>query len=66
MHIVTHRRQCQPCKAGAVRVRRLAQGHLDTLSKLTVTSQPALPPELVLPGHAQTTASYSPLTAEFS
>ena len=58
MHTFTHRRRCQPCKAtasssGAVRVRCLAQGHLDTLlggardqtSNLPVTSQRALPPE---------------------
>ena len=60
MHTFTHRRRRQPCKAiaswsGAVRVRCLAQGHLDTqqqeltgvgdqTSILPVTSQPALPP----------------------
>ena len=54
-HSFTHRRQCQPHKAtasssGAVRVRRLALGHLDTrlggagdrTSNLQVTSQPVL------------------------
>ena len=57
MHTVTHRRRSQPRRAtaswsGAVRVRRLAQGHLDTLgeagdrtSDLLVTSPPALPPD---------------------
>ena len=40
------------CSSGAVRVRHLSQGHLDTggagdrTSNLPVTSQPALPPEL--------------------
>ena len=55
MHTFTHRRRCQPCKAtasssGAVRVRCLAQGHLDNqlggagdrTSNLPVTSQTAL------------------------
>jgi hypothetical protein len=54
----SHRRRCQPCEATAslsraVRVRCLAQGHLDTqlggagdqTSNLLVTSQPALPPD---------------------
>ena len=57
MHTFTQRWRCQPCKttassSGAVRVRRLAQGHLDTLggagdrpSNHPTTSQPALPPE---------------------
>ena len=57
-HVFTHRRRCQPRRetaswSGAVRVRRLAQGHLDTrlggagdrTSNLPVTSQPAPPPE---------------------
>ena len=59
-HSFTHSQQCQPCKApasssGAVRVRYLAHGHLDTqlggagdqTSNLAVTSQPAVPPELL-------------------
>ena len=61
IHGFTKRRRCQPCKAtarspGAVRVRCLAQGHLDTqlggagIELATfqvdlVTSQPTLPPE---------------------
>ena len=52
MHPFTHR---QPARQGAVRVRRLAQGHLDPqlggagdlTSNLPVTSQPTLPPELL-------------------
>ena len=64
MHTFTHQwRRRHPCKAtaswsGAVRVRCLAQGHLDyqlggagdrTTSNLVVTSQPTLPPELLPP-----------------
>ena len=58
MHTFTHRRRCHPRRAiasssGAVRARRLAQGHLETqlggdgdrTSNLPVTSQPTLPPE---------------------
>ena len=55
MHTFTHRRRGrQPCKtSGALRVRCLAQGHVDIqlggagdrTSNLPVTSQPALPPE---------------------
>ena len=58
MHTFTHRRRSQPRRAtaswsGAVRVRRLAQGHLhtqlggagDRTGDLPVTSRPALPPE---------------------
>ena len=55
IHTFTHRRRSRPCKAtasspGAVRVRRLAQGHLahsvrDWTSSLSVSSQPAPPPE---------------------
>ena len=58
MHTFTHQRRCQPCNATAsssraVRVRRLAQGHLDTqpgevgdlTSILPDTNQPALNPE---------------------
>jgi hypothetical protein len=57
-HTFTHRRRSLPRRAtasssGAVRVRRLAQGHLDTqlggagdrTSNLPVTGQPAVPPE---------------------
>ena len=57
-HTLTHRRRCQPRRAtasssGAVRVRRLAQGHLttrlggawDRTSNLPLTSHHALPPE---------------------
>ena len=60
----THRRQSQPRRArarssGAVRVRRLAQGHIDSqlggaedlTSNLAATNEPALPPELLLPIH---------------
>ena len=58
MHTFTHRQRRQPRKAtasssGAVKLRCLAQGHLDTLggagdrtSNLPVTNPPALPPEL--------------------
>ena len=58
----THRRQSRPLSwSGAVRVRRLAQGHLDTqlggagdqTSNLLVTSQPALHPELLPPTNLQ-------------
>ena len=58
MHKFTHQRRCQPRRvtassSGAVRVRRLAQGHIDTppggagdrTSNPPVPSQPALPPE---------------------
>ena len=58
MQRFTHRRLCQPRKvtassSGAFRVKRLAQGHLDTrigeagdrTVSLPVTSQPGLPPE---------------------
>ena len=58
MHTFAHRRRSQPRKAtistsGAVRARRLAQGHLDTQSggagdrkrNHPVTGQTALPPE---------------------
>ena len=65
IHTFTHRRRCQPCKttassSGAVRVRCLAQGHLDThtlggagyqTSNLPVKSQPALPPGYVRVPH---------------
>jgi hypothetical protein len=57
MHTFIQRRRCQPRRAtaslsGAVRVRRLAQGHLDTqlggagdrASSLQVSGPPALPP----------------------
>ena len=60
IHTFTHRRWCQPRKvpassSGAVRVRCLAHGYLDTqlggagdrTSNRAVTSQPALPPELL-------------------
>ena len=60
IHTFTHRRRRQPCKAtvsssGAVRVRRLAHGHLDIqlggagdrTGNLAVTSQHALPLELL-------------------
>ena len=62
----THRRRSQPRRAtasssGAVRVRRLPHGHLDTLytlalagvrtSNLPVTSQPAQPPGPLPPEH---------------
>ena len=56
LHTFTHQRRCQPCKAtasssGAVRVRCLAQGHLDTRRGWAGdwTSKPALPPELSQP-----------------
>ena len=57
IHPFTHRQRSQPrsetaSSTGAVRLRCLAQGHLDTLggagdrtSNLPVTSQPAPPPE---------------------
>ena len=58
MHTFTHRRLSQPRAAtasssGAVRVRCLAQGHLDSqlgaagdrTNNLPVTGQPTLPPE---------------------
>ena len=60
MHTFTQRQRSQPRRAtaswsGAIRVRRLAQGHHETrlggagdrTSNLVVTSQPALPPELM-------------------
>ena len=61
MYTSTHRRRSRPCKvtassSGALRVRCLARGHLNTrlggagdrTSILPVTSQPGLPPELPL------------------
>ena len=56
---VDHARR-QPARRGAVRVRCLAHGHLDTQARRSrgsnqrpclVTSQPALPPELLPPTH---------------
>ena len=60
IHTFTHQRRSQPRRAPASSsgaVRCLAQGHLDTqlggawdrTSNLPVTSQPALPPELLPP-----------------
>ena len=67
-HSFTHRRRSKPHRAtasssGAVGVRRLAQGHLytqlagagDRTSTLPVTSQPPLPPDLLLPSQRSTT-----------
>ncbi|CAL8365855.1 unnamed protein product [Arctogadus glacialis] len=66
IHTLTHRRQSQPCKAtasssGAVRVKCLAQGHIDTqlggardgTSNLSVNKTTALPPELRRPSGAK-------------
>ena len=67
MYTFTHRRRCQPCRAtasssGAVRVRRLAQGHLDTRTRdLPVSSLPALPPE---PRAAHVLQTYTPATTQ--
>uniref|UniRef100_A0A8C5A1M9 Uncharacterized protein n=1 Tax=Gadus morhua TaxID=8049 RepID=A0A8C5A1M9_GADMO len=68
IHTFTHRRRNQPCKvtarlSGAVRVRFLAHGHLNTkpgieLATFPEKSQPAPPPELSRPHFFYSSSRY--------